>query len=66
MSKFKTVYMVYYISRVMQRGTSSSFDTCEEATWYSKQFLTPEWESHVVEQTYELEEDSHHDCGDDE
>ena len=56
MSKYKTVYGVYYISRDGQRGQSNFFDSVDEANWYAKQFLTPEWRSYVLEQTYELED----------
>jgi len=56
MSKYKTVYGVYYIRKDRQLGQSNFFDSVSEANWYSKIYLTPEWESYVLEQTYELED----------
>jgi len=64
MSKFKTVWILYQYNRSAQYGISLAYETEQEAIY--AQMLSSFIETYVLEQTYELEEDSSHDCGDDE
>lgn len=61
--KFRTVYGVYAISPDRTEGFSKFFPTHQLAQSEAFQHW---WETRIEEQIYELEEDSSHDCGDDE
>ena len=65
----KTVHMLYTVNREIGKGYSYAFDTHDEAEKHLEQLhpmLGRDWDRYILEQSYELEEDSHHDCGDDE
>lgn len=65
MSKFLTVYMVYELDRELSIGFSYCYGMEDNAI--NHMIYTPDnFEVWYIPQTYELEEDSQHDCGDDE
>lgn len=64
-SRFKTVYGVYWVSPFRMDGGSEFYGTRTDAV-KALASIPDGWESRVEKQTYELEKDSHHDCGDDE
>lgn len=64
MSKFQIVWGLYYTSMDRTWGTSEFYDTCEQAL--NAKIENFNGECRIEMQTYELEEDQHHDCGDDE
>lgn len=65
MSKFLTLYGVYFVNEERNRGYSSFYDTEGEADYQLHQ-MAADWHGRVVKQTYEIDDDGHHDCGDDE
>lgn len=65
-NKYKTVWGLYYINASRTEGYSDFFDTYEEAL-NARNYAPQVGLCYVLKHTYyNLEEDSHHDCGDDE
>ena len=64
MSTYKTVWGLYQLNRTAGYGISDMFDTYEQAL--NAQYVSSFIETYIEKQTYELEEDSSHDCSDDE
>lgn len=63
----KTTYMVYTINRKVGKGYSYAYDTNDEAVDAANNFVGNwDWDVSVEPHTYEVEEDNHHDCGDNE
>ena len=65
MSKFVTVWMVYAINPERTYGYSKSFDN-ESLAIEDLVYAPDQWDAWVKEQKYEVDEDGHHDCGDEE
>jgi hypothetical protein len=63
MSKLKTVYGVYFLNYERTEGLSHFFDTSAQAHEMT-QGIAPGWYVRRTEQTYDLEENIDHDCGD--
>lgn len=63
MSQFVTLYGVYWISPSRTQGGSEFFETQEEA---ERSAAIGGLETRIQKQTYEIDDDGHHDCGDDE
>lgn len=61
----KTVWGLYHINRARTEGHSDFFETYEDAL--NAMIYTPsEGTPYILKQTYEVEEDGSHGCGDDE
>lgn len=64
MSKLETVWMLYAVNSERTAGFSHSFQDEDDAEAMALYLRSKDWEVRHIQQQYELEEDSYHDCGD--